>query len=71
VIAKLAQDPVFWFAGVLSAYCALLAIVLRTERAGWNRTCMHSENTATLPASYFEQVRTVENCDRECSSCSS
>jgi hypothetical protein len=37
VITKLAQDPVFWFAGVLSTYCALLAVVLRTEWVAWNR----------------------------------
>ena len=37
VITKLAQDPVVWFAGVLSTYCALLAVVLRTERIAWNR----------------------------------
>jgi hypothetical protein len=71
VITKLAQDPVFWFAGVLSTYCALLAIVLRTERAGWHRTCMPSEYSATPPVSYFEQAQAAEKCDRECSSCSS
>jgi hypothetical protein len=37
VITKLAQDPVVWFAGVLSTYFALLAVVLRTERVAWNR----------------------------------
>jgi hypothetical protein len=31
VITKLAQDPIVWFAGVLSTYCTLLAVVLRTE----------------------------------------
>jgi hypothetical protein len=31
VITRLAQDPIVWFAGVLSTYCALLAVVLRTE----------------------------------------
>ena len=37
MITKLAQDPILWFAGVLSTYCALLAVVLRTERIAWNR----------------------------------
>ena len=37
MIAKLAQDPVIWFAGVLSTYFILLAVVLRMERAPWNR----------------------------------
>jgi len=37
VITKLAQDPVFWLAGVLSTYFALLVVVLRTERVAWNR----------------------------------
>ncbi|MEA2262367.1 MAG: hypothetical protein QOJ51_5192, partial [Acidobacteriaceae bacterium] len=37
VITKLAQDPIVWFAGVLSTYCALLAAVLRTEWVARNR----------------------------------
>jgi hypothetical protein len=52
VITKLAQDPVIWFAGVLSTYCALLVVVLRTERIAWNRNTFlsaeileHSENS--------------------------
>ena len=45
MITKLAQDPVFWFAGVLSTYCALLAVVLRTERVAWNRNTYLSPET--------------------------
>jgi hypothetical protein len=37
VITTLAQDPIVWFAGVLSTYCALLAVVLRTEWVARNR----------------------------------
>ena len=37
MITTLAQDPVVWFAAVLSTYCALLAVVLRAERVPWNR----------------------------------
>jgi hypothetical protein len=37
VITNLTQDPIVWFAGVLSTYCALLAVVLRTEWVVWNR----------------------------------
>jgi hypothetical protein len=33
VIAKLAQEPMIWFAVVLATYCALLAVVLRSEKA--------------------------------------
>ena len=44
VITKLAQDPIVWFAGVLSTYCALLAAVLRTEWVARNR------NTYLSPA---------------------
>jgi hypothetical protein len=45
VITNLAQGPiVIWFAGVLSAYGALLAVVLRRERAPRNRyTCLSLE----------------------------
>jgi hypothetical protein len=37
VITALAQDPIVWLAGVLSTYCALLAVVLRTEWVARNR----------------------------------
>lgn len=37
VIAKLAQDPIVWFAAALSIYCVLLAVVLRREKAPRNR----------------------------------
>ena len=44
VIMKLAQDPIVWIAVLLSTYCALLAIVLRIERAARNRnTYLSSE----------------------------
>lgn len=33
MITKLAQDPIIWFAAVFATYCALLAFVLRAERA--------------------------------------
>jgi hypothetical protein len=39
VITNLAQDPIVdWLAGVLSLYCALLAVVLRSERIARNRS---------------------------------
>jgi hypothetical protein len=53
VITKLAQDPVVWFAVVLSTYCVLLAVGLRTERIAWNR------NAYLLP----ETVDTSETSD--------
>jgi hypothetical protein len=34
---KLSQDPIVWFAGVLSTYCALLGVVLRMEWVARNR----------------------------------
>ena len=33
MITKLAQDPIIWFAAGFATYCALLAVVLRAERA--------------------------------------
>jgi hypothetical protein len=53
VITKLAQDPVVWFAGVLSTYCTLLAVVLRTEWVAWNRN-------AYLSTEIFDKSKTSE-----------
>ena len=45
LITMLAQDPVVWLAAVLSTYCALLAVVLRRERAPRNRNKYLSPET--------------------------
>ena len=48
MITRLAQDPIVWFAGVLSTYCTLLAVVLRTEWVARHR------NTYLSPKSLDE-----------------